>query len=59
MMLLLNVKNIELGLECLLLYLYFPVHVLKAWFRFQGFTNFFFLFVCFGKEGEGGNLKIS
>lgn len=56
MMLLLNVKNIELGLECLLLYLYFPVHVLKAWFRFQGFMNFF---LCFGKEGEGGNLKIS
>ena len=55
MVLLLNVKNIELGLECLLLYLFFPVHVLKAWFRFQGFTDFFFVFWKGGRRRKSKN----
>lgn len=52
-----HVKNIEPGLECLMLYLFFPVQVLKTWFRFQGFMNF--LACSFGGEGVRGNLKES
>lgn len=49
MLVFLNVKNTELGLECLLLYLVFPVRTLKTWFRFRGFMNFF----VFWKGGRG------
>lgn len=51
MLVFLNVKITDLALECLLLDVVFPVHVLKTWFRFQGSVS---VCVCVlkGKERE-------